>query len=122
MAHSGASSVSIAGIRGYPTQRALLWTQPPAPWVAPGEQVTLTAWARGVTAGGTSRISLAWYDAARNRLGRTHSEPLPVGTTDWTQLTAEADAPPRAAYFRIEITSEVDAGKVWFDDVQLAAG
>jgi hypothetical protein len=120
VAHTGASSVSISGVLGRRTQRALLWTQPPAPWVAPGEHVTLTGWARGADVSGTDRIWLVWYDAVRDRLGRTGSQPLPAGTTDWTQLTAAADAPPGAAYVRIELTSSGDSGTAWFDDVALA--
>jgi hypothetical protein len=120
VAHSGASSVSLSGIGGYPTRRALLWTQPPAPWVAPGDHVTLTAWARGAAVTGANRISLVFYDGVRRLLARTSSQPLAAGTTDWTQLTAEADAPPGATYVRIEITSNADVGTAWFDDVALA--
>lgn len=119
-AHGGASSVEITGIPGFATVATILWTQPPAPWVEPGERVGLTAWARGKDVTGTNRVSLVWYDGARHVLGRTDSPPLAAGTSDWAEIGFETVAPPGAAYFRIEIASDGNTGHAWFDDVSLA--
>jgi hypothetical protein len=120
VAHSGAYSVSLSGVRGFPTAHATLATIPAAPWVTPGEPVTLSAWARGADVSGTNSLSIFWYDGARNFLGRTDSAPVAAGTSDWTQLEVQALAPPGAAYVRIVLSSNGNVGTVWFDDVTLA--
>jgi hypothetical protein len=119
--HSGALSMSLSGIHGVATAGATLSTIPAAPWVTPGEAVTLSAWARGADVTGTNLISILWYDGARNYLGHTDSAAVSAGTSDWTQLQAQALAPARAAYVRIVLSSDRNRGTVWFDDVTLAA-
>jgi hypothetical protein len=120
VAHSGAFSVSLSGIRGFATSRATLTTIPAAPWVTPGDPVTLSAWARGSDVTGRNLVSIIWYDGSRNYIGRIDSVPVAAGTSDWTQLQAQAPAPPGAAYVRIVLSSNGNVGTVWFDDVTLA--
>jgi hypothetical protein len=119
VSHGGTFSASIGSVRGYATARATLSTTPPDSWISPGEPVTLSAWVQSVAATGTTRISLLWFDGSRDYLGRTDSPPLPTGTNGWTQLVAQATAPPDSAYLRIELGSDGNLGRVWFDDVTL---
>jgi hypothetical protein len=121
-AHGGTASLEVGSIRGFATAHALVWTQPPAPWVTPGQSVHLSAWARGEDVSGENGISLAWYDGARHLVGRSDSAGLAPGTSDWTELDVDGVAPPGAAYIRIELSSDGDTGRAWFDDVALATG
>lgn len=117
--HGGAASVSIGAVDGRKTFRATLMTIPPVPWVTAGETLALTAWARGENATGTTRISLRYYDSARNQIAQGDSLPLPPGTSDWSPLTLQTVVPPTASYVRILLSSDGNAGRVWFDDVSL---
>jgi hypothetical protein len=117
--HSGGSSASIGAVDGRKTFRATLTTIPPVPWVAGGQTLTLSAWARGEGATGTSEISLRYYDGDRHQIAQGDSLPLPPGTTDWTQLTLQTVVPPTASYVRIILSSDANGGRVWFDDVSL---
>jgi len=117
VAHDGDASASIGGVRGRPTVRARFWTIPTVPWVTSGATVTAGVWARGEAATGTTRISVLFFDGSRHFIGEADSTPLATGTTDWTQLTAPAIVPPTAAYVRLELSSDADSGRVWFDDV-----
>ena len=87
------------------------------PWVTSGATVTAGVWARGEAATGTTRISVLFFDGSRHFIGEADSTPLATGTTDWTQLAAPAIVPPTAAYVRLELSSDADSGRVWFDDV-----
>jgi hypothetical protein len=117
--HSGAASASIAAVAGARTFRATLSSIPPVPWVSAGETLTLSAWVRGENATGTTQVSLVYYDGARHQIGQGDSPPLAPGTTDWTQLTLVTVVPPGASYVRIILSSDGNAGRVWFDDVAL---
>jgi hypothetical protein len=121
VAHSGGASASIAGVAGVATSGALYATATSTPWVYPGETTTLSVWARGRGATGTTTISIAYYGIDGHRLGRTDSPPLADGTTPWTQLVVQAAAPPAAAFFRIQLRSDGDVGRVWFDDVAVSS-
>lgn len=118
VAHSGSGSAALAPNGG----SAALTTIPPVPWVTAGQTLTLSAWARGLDATGTTRIELRWFGSDRSSLGVSDSEPLPAGTTGWTRLSATGQAPPGAAFVALALVSRDDAGTVWFDDVSLAAG
>jgi hypothetical protein len=120
--HSGAYSASIGAVDGRKTFRAMLMTIPPVPWVAAGEALTLSAWARGEDATGTTQVSLRFYDGGRHQIAQGDSVPLPPGTTDWTQLTLQTVVPPTASYLRIILSSDGNSGRVWFDDVSLDRG
>jgi hypothetical protein len=118
--HSGARAMSVAALSGHATRGAELWGVPPEPWVSAGEATSVGVWARGDAATGSTTAAIVWYDPTRRELGRAVSQPLPPGTSDWTQLTASGTAPAGAAYYRIVLRSDGDAGRVWFDDVSLA--
>ena len=122
VAHGGAASASIGAVLGRPTFRAMFTTAPPTPWVSPGQTLTLSAWVRGERASGTTTVSLLYFDSSRHYLARADSQPLPNGTTDWTQLSTTSIVPPSASYVRIELDSDGNGGRVWFDDVALARG
>lgn len=117
-ARSGAGSAALAPDGG----RAALTTIPPAPWVTAGQTATLTAWACGSSATGTTRVAIRWFAADGSPLGDAGSAPLPPGSTGWTQLTVAAPAPAGAAYLGLALTSEGNAGSARFDDVALAVG
>ena len=118
VAHGGKASAALSSGGA----AAGLTTIPPAPWVTPGQTLTLSAWARGLGSTGTTRVELRWFAADRSPLGVTDSEPLPTGTVGWTRLSATAQAPPGAAFVALALLTSGDAGTVWFDDVSLAAG
>jgi hypothetical protein len=117
--HSGTSSASIGAVDGRKTFRATLTTIPPEPWVAGGQTLTLSAWARGESATGTSEIAIRYYDGDRHQIAQGDSLPLPPGTTDWAQLTLQTVVPATASYVRIILSSDGNSGRVWFDDVTL---
>jgi hypothetical protein len=117
--HGGAASESIGALAGHKTFRAALTTIPPVPWVQAGQTLTLTAWARGEDATGTTEISLVYYDGGRHQIGQGDSLPLAGGTTDWAPLTLQTVVPPTASYVRIVLSSDGNGGRVWFDDVSL---
>ena len=50
-------------------------------------------------------------------MGKTRSAPLPMGTTDWTQLKVAGRAPAGAVCYQIHLKSAGNSGTVWFDDV-----
>ncbi|HET7567152.1 MAG TPA: carbohydrate binding domain-containing protein [Gaiellaceae bacterium] len=115
-AHGGSASAAVGGTgKGI----ASLTTIPTDPWVVPGQTVTLSAWARGVAATGRTVVQLQWLAGDRTRLGSADSEPLPDGTTGWTQLQVTASAPAGVAFVRIALVTSGDSGSVRFDDVAL---
>lgn len=118
-AHSGAASAALGGT-GAGT--GVLTTIPSEPWVAPGQSVTLSAWARGIAATGSTLVRLQWLAGDRTRLGAVDSEPLPGGTTDWTLLRVTAAAPAGTAFARIALVTSGNSGSVRFDDVTFAVG
>lgn len=113
--HAGAGSAELAGT-------ASLTTIPPDPWVSAGEKLTLSAWARGLSATGTTRVSLRWLTADRTVLAESDSQPLGAGAGGWTQLTATGTAPFGAAFVDLTLTTSGDAGSVRIDDVTLTGG
>jgi hypothetical protein len=116
---SGADAMTVGALDGEPTRGAELWGVPPTPWVGAGQTTSVSVWARGDAATGRTTLAIVWYDQARRELARAESPPLAAGTSDWTELTAAGTAPAGAAYFRIVLRSDGDAGRVWFDDVSL---
>ena len=117
VARSGAASAALAGPTG---GRALLTTIPTVPWVRPGQRVTLSPWAQGAAATGTTYVELQWLAADRRHLGAIDSAQVPHGTTGWTLLTASGTAPPGAAFVRIALVAAANTGTSRFDDVSLS--
>jgi hypothetical protein len=117
--HGGAGAAEIAGTG---PGRGALTTIPTMPWVTPGQVLMLSAWVSGTAATGTTRVAIRWFAGDRTPLGETDSEPLPDGTTGWTQLTAAGPAPPGAAFVAVALTSTGNTGAVRFDDVSLGGG
>jgi len=120
VAHGGSASASIAGVAGVATSGALYATATTTPWVAPGQTTTLDVWARGHDATGVTTAAIAYYGIDGRRLARIDSQPLPDGTTPWTPLVVQATSPPGAVFFRIQLRSDGNVGRVWFDDVSVA--
>jgi len=118
--HEGIASESIGALGASKTFRASLSTIPPVPWVVPGATMTLSAWVRGDRVTGTNEIVIRYYDQSRNQIAEGDSEPIAQGTTDWAQVTLQTVVPPAASYVRIMLTSDGNAGRVWFDDVEIA--
>jgi hypothetical protein len=79
-------------------------------------------WVRAENATGTTRVSLRYYDAARQHIRQDDSVPLAEGTADWTPLSLTTVVPPTASYLRIILLSDGNSGRVWFDDVSLDRG
>jgi hypothetical protein len=106
-------SRSSSSVDGYPA----FYLSPVRPIVA-GDYYTATVWVRAQAATGTTRISLAWFNADGMFLGHDVSSELREGTTDWTQLSLIARAPLDAALVEIHLVSANNTGTVWFDDVR----
>jgi hypothetical protein len=117
--HTGTASMAIGAVNGRKTFRASLAMIPPVPWVAGGETLTLSAWARAENATGTTQVSLRFYDADRHQIAQGDSVPLAPGTADWTQVSVMTVVPVGASYVRILLSSDGNSGRVWFDDVSL---
>ncbi|WIM99335.1 cellulase family glycosylhydrolase [Actinoplanes oblitus] len=117
-AHDGRRSVRFSGTgrdrRGLPSLRI----SPITP-IRPGQPWHAAAWARGENATGVTEIALSWFDAAGRWIGQDVSGRLPRGTTDWTELSVDAVAPPAAAGLQLHLKSGDNAGTTWFDDVTL---
>lgn len=120
--HGGGTSMTLTGVGGRATNRATLSTIPPVPWVTEGEPLTLSVWARGENATGTTVASIRFYDGQRRQIAEVETGALPPGTTDWTQLELRTVVPPAASYVRILLGSDANRGRVWFDDVALERG
>jgi hypothetical protein len=117
VAHSGSASARISNSSGDSTGVPAFFLSPTAAQVAAGQVHTVTVWARGQNATGTTQVALAWFDTNYNYLGTTASPALPTGTTNWTLLTASGPAPAGAAYVQIHCKSAYNTGTAWFDDV-----
>ena len=113
--HQGTGSAELAGAGS-------LTTIPPDPWVTAGQKLTLTAWARGLSATGTTQVAIRWFTADRTLLAESGSQPLPPGSSDWTQLTATGTTPFGAAFVELVLSTAGNSGSARIDDVTLAAG
>lgn len=119
-AHSGASSLEIGPTTSAPTAYPTVTTDPIDEAISAGQVVTVSAWAKGTGTTGTVKIMVLWADANGVYISNTPSAPLPLGTTEWTKLTAASTAPPNAAYAEIDLQSHNNAGVSWFDDVSMS--
>jgi hypothetical protein len=117
VAHSGGASARISNSSGDSTGVPAFFLSPTVARVAPGQVHTVSVWARGQNATGTTQVALAWFDANGNYLSVTDSPALQTGTTSWTLLTASGPAPAGAAYVQIHCESAYNSGTAWFDDV-----
>lgn len=113
---SGSASARISRSSSSPDGYPAFYLSPVRPIVA-GTYYTTTAWVRAHAATGTTRISLAWFDANGTFLGHDVSSRLREETTDWQQLSLIARAPLDAALVEIHLVSANNTGTVWFDDV-----
>ena len=118
-ARTGRWSVSIAnagkGASGSPSFRVA-----PIVPILPGQRWRGEVWARGNAATGITQIALSWFDANDNWLGGAASATLPLGTTNWTKLSAAGSAPAGSASMQIHLKSGDNTGTVWFDDVVMS--
>ena len=115
-AHSGNYSVEITGSG---TQAA--WTQViDTGALTTGEQIQATVWAEGSSATGTNDLEVAWFGTGGNWITSNVSSPLAGGSSNWTELGADATAPAGAAYAVLYLASSKDTGSVYFDDATAA--
>jgi hypothetical protein len=116
--HDGFQSVRFSGTgrdrRGLPSLRI----SPITP-VQGGQIWHAAAWTRGEDATGTTEIALSWFDARGRWIGQNVSDQLPDGTTDWTELSVDAVAPPEATGVQLHLKSGDNDGTVWFDEASL---
>lgn len=117
VARSGAASARISDSTGDTSGVPAFYTSPVDAHVIAGQVYSASVWAKGANLSGTTDIALAWFDSNDNYLGTITSALLPVGATDWTQLTASGAAPAGAAYVQIHCQSAFNTGTAWFDDV-----
>ncbi len=114
--HSGDASVRISRSSGAQDGYPAYYVAPIKPIVG-DSYYTADAWVRGADATGTTRITLAWFDAKGGFMSSTSSGSLATGTTDWQQLVVGAQAPSDAVMVEIHLVSANNRGDVWFDDV-----
>jgi hypothetical protein len=115
-AHSGRCSARLARTSGTSLGIPAYYVNP-IQYIVPGRSYTLSAWVKGLDAGGTTDLSIAWFDAGGRYLFQVRSAPLAIGTTSWVRLTVHSIAPKKAAYVELHLRSAHNRGAVWFDDV-----
>jgi hypothetical protein len=115
VAHTGHASARIAR-SGNDLSGAPSFYTTPIVNIVPGHAYAATVWARGQSASGENRVTLAWFNASGAYLGQSVSELLPPGTTTWRRLVVRGVAPHDAAAVNIFLESAYNRGEVWFDD------
>ena len=113
------ASARISGSGGSLGNPPSFYATPTQP-VVPGVRWTASAFVRGHAATGSTRVALAWYNAAHQLLGQSTSRMLPPGDSDWTALTAIGTAPTSARSVLVVLESCDNQGTAWFDDVRVA--
>ncbi|MDI6828570.1 MAG: glycosyl hydrolase, partial [Armatimonadota bacterium] len=94
------------------------WDAVPIP-VRPGKRYRATVWIRTEKATGNNQIGLFWYTGDMWHYIREDRSETVTGTNDWRKISITASAPKNAAFVRVNLISENNSGKVWFDDVVL---
>jgi len=120
VAHSGRASAMITASTVMPGGARPSYFLSPvigvSPVIGPVEgQHTLTAWVKGTLTTGSTVIEIHWWDAAGYH--SLSSAPLQVGTTDWTPLSVVAVFSSSTVTTQLFLSSALNAGTVWFDDV-----
>ncbi len=88
--------------------------------VAPGVSYDASAWLKTSGVAQHADLTITFWDAGQSYLGLTASSATTmVGTTDWTEATVRATAPPGSASVRVELRL-YGPGTVWGDDLWLA--
>jgi len=101
-------------------EKGLQWCQtwPAALWVSPGEQYRATAWVKIAKATGETDLALQFATRSTEPVAILPSDPV-AGDQEWTQISVEGTAPPRAERLRVLLRSRSNDGAAWFDDVAL---
>jgi len=101
-------------------EKGLQWCQtwPAAVWVEPGERYRATAWVKTAQATGETDVALEFATRSAQPVATLASDAI-AGDREWTQLSVEGVAPPRAERLRIALRSRSNNGAAWFDDVAL---
>jgi dockerin type I repeat protein len=119
-AHTGSCSAEISNSISDSSGTPGFYLEP-VQYIVPGGSYTATVYAKGQSATGLNRITLAWYDSNFNYLGKVASAALPTGTTNWQQLSVTATAPANAGYMELHLESGNNTGAVRFDDATFTA-
>jgi hypothetical protein len=95
------------------------FTKPTLIEVEPGSRYTVSAWFRTEDVHGNGRLGLNFWTKAREYIAPTILSSRTVrGTQDWTQLEAQATAPPDAAFLRVELRLN-GPGTLFVDDLSV---
>ncbi|MDH7481960.1 MAG: glycosyl hydrolase [Armatimonadota bacterium] len=94
------------------------WDATPIP-VRPGRRYRATAWIRTENATGNNQIALFWYSGDMWHYIREDRSESVTGTNGWKKIGVTAVAPKGSAFVRVNLISEKNSGKVWFDDIAL---
>lgn len=116
---AGAGSIEISADHTEPTS-VPSWTCD-IPRVPRGRSITITGYVKGVNVTGTPGFyARARSDARAPVLAEvgTETTQLPVGTFEWTPLTAVLAVPSEAASLEIQLFLR-GPGLVWFDDLSV---
>jgi hypothetical protein len=85
----------------------------------PGAHYHVTVWAKTQAIDGHTGLSVNFWDANGTYIPATIDSSTQLsGTTDWTQLSLDATAPPGTAYIRVEFR-QTGPGTSQFDDVAI---
>ena len=120
IARTGRASARIDGTVTGTGPDAAFAIAPPDPAVRPGDQSTLTVFARAGARCGEVRLALRWFSAEGRAVGGVQSESVPCGTRGWRRLHASGVAPFGAAYVELYLRAAGTVGHAWFDDVSYA--
>jgi hypothetical protein len=117
--HLGSDSVRISGTGPCFIGSPSFYLVPTEPAI-PGQQWTVSAWAKGTHVSGVAQVSLSWFDSADSYVGNKASESLAQGNPAWTKLTVSAQVPRNATGVVIHLKSCGLTGTVWFANVQIS--
>ncbi len=114
--HSGRYSLKLM----WAGERGIQWHQswPAAVWVKPGQRYRATAWVKTVKTTGKTDIAMEFATRSAKRVTLVRGSSM-AGERDWTQLSVEAAAQPRAERLRLVLCSRSNEGAAWFDDIAL---
>jgi len=94
------------------------WDATPIP-ADPGKSYRLSGWIKMENATGNNQIGFFWYSGNQwTYKGEVRSENI-TGTSDWKKVTVEGTCPEDACLVRVNLISEKNTGKTWFDDIEL---
>lgn len=119
-AHGGSHSLKVASTQ--PAGALARWmTTTTAIPAQPGRSYAISAWLRTLDAGGNAQLAVSWWRSDGTYAGVTDgAAQTPSGSQPWTLASLTSQAPPGAAYLRLELRLW-GPGTLWADDATVTA-